>query len=182
MIRKTLLKLIDEAVVPSIFLVATKVVSTLMINRLLDLSWEFSQGRVVYFSKEDFLLANSYSSLATFLAIVLGLLWVMVKVNFFHEDHIHPRLSAKLHESNLTQIIQSTLTIYSQAAIWLIYAWLTTVILLVQAWFNLSYRWVGGVGLGVSLLATIILAIDVERDLVKEKTNERWVTRVLKLG
>jgi len=144
---KTLVRLIDEAILPAVLLVVAKIFGTVLVCRYFNLSWDFSSSGIVFFSSQDYLLANSYSSLIMFGFVVLGLVWVLIRSHVFVENHI-------------------PFVAYSKAFVWLSYAWLVTLILGLQALYGLSYWGVAGVAFLVSVIATGLLAVDIERDVV----------------
>lgn len=185
MVSKTLVKLIDEAVIPAVALVSAKVLGSILVAEYLNLNWEMSKTGLVFSSSEEFVAANSYSSLIMFGFVVLGLAWVVIRARSLHETHITPRLSARLASLRMLPLVQDTKTIYSSAFVWLSYTWLTTVILGVQAFTGTTYSWVAIVALIVSLKATWFIVSDVEKEVFPSPKREETVTvkeRVLKFA
>jgi len=171
MLSKTLIKLVDEAIVPAFTLVAAKILSTVIVNGALNLTWDVKGLGLVYYSMPEFLKANSYSSLVMFFVILLFTLWVAFKSHVLHDSHVHPHTSVRLVSLNLPYLIQSSFELYSQATVWLSYSWLTTIILGVMLFSGLIYGWVFYVALGLTLFTTLALILDIERDLVIKKED-----------
>jgi len=163
---KTLVRLIDEAILPAVLLVVAKIFGTVLVCRYFNLSWDFSSSGIVFFSSQDYLLANSYSSLIMFGFVVLGLVWVLIRSHVFVENHIPPTLAARLAKRGWSTLVKTSFVAYSKAFVWLSYAWLVTLILGLQALYGLSYWGVAGVAFLVSVVATGLLAVDIERDVV----------------
>lgn len=169
MYAKTLVKLIDYAIFPAALVALSKVGSAILFANYFGFSYKTDGARVVFESLEAFVAVNSYSSLVMFFSVLSGLGWVIVKAHVFHETHISPSFSTKLFSMNLQDLIHTTEIIYSQAFIWLSFAWLITIIFGVYSYFGLSYFWVFLLSLAFSVLATALLIIDIERELKSDK-------------
>ena len=182
MISKTLVKLIDEAIVPALILAGAKVLGVLFVNSLFNLNWSISSWQIIYSSRDDFIMANSYSSLIMYSVIVAGLIYVIIKAFYFHDSHVSPKVSAFLHLHRKDFIIQTTLGIYSKAIIWLSYTWLTTVILAIQFVFGLVFPWVLYLCAFVSIVATLLLLIDIEREFYIESSSNQEGIRLINIS
>ncbi len=170
MLSKTLIKLIDYAVFPAVIVVTSKVIGAVVLLGKFDVGYEANGLSLVFKNAESFIAVNSYSSLIMFLSILVGLGWVILKAHVFHDTHITPVLSARLVDLELEELINDTKTIFSQAFIWLTYAWLTTAIMGIQAYFGMTYTWLFYFSLAISILVTALLAYDVERELVVDES------------
>lgn len=175
MVSKTLVKLIDEAILPAVVLVAAKILSAVIVTESLGLKWNWQDFGMTYYSSADFLKANSYSSLLMFGVILLATVWVLFKSHILHSTHISPATSVKMVGFNLSRLIQSTFELYSQATVWLSYSWLTAILLGILAFSGLIYAWVFYVALGASLLTTVLMVVDVEREITIQ--NEDFVEK-----
>jgi len=164
MFSKTLTKLIDEAILPAVILIVAKIASLLVVNRALNLSWQFKGFGISYSSFADFVLANSYSSLFMFGAIFAFTLWVLFKSHFLHDSHISPASSARLVSGGLTFLIQNSFKLYSQAFIWLSYSWLCATILGLMAMSGLVLGFIFYTAAAFSLLATVLFILDIEKE------------------
>jgi len=171
MVSRILIKLIDYAIFPAVLIISVKILSIIFFAKYFSASYTVNNISLVFENAADFIAINSYSSLIMFAAVIAGLMWVTVKAHVFHETHITPSFSAKLFSMNLSDLIYTTETIYSQSFIWLSYAWLLTIIFGIHSYFSLSYWWVFYISLGASLIATALLAIDVERELYAAKSE-----------
>lgn len=172
MLSKTLTKLVDEAILPAVILVAAKVLGVILVNSVLNLRWSLKGLSLVYYSNADYLAASSYSTLIMFGAILLFTLWVLLKSHLWHDSHVSPSTSAKLVDHNLISLIQSSFELYTQATVWLSYSLLTTLILGVMAASGLIFAWVFYVALVTSVLTSVLLILDVEREVVIKKESE----------
>src|SRR3989344_6508056 len=132
MVSKSIIKLIDEAIIPVLILIVAKMVSLFAVSLAFNLPFEIkAQGFlnilpvVIFKNIADYTVAENYSNLAMLIVASLGTLFVLVRAHFFHASHIHPKLHARLVRLNLESLIAPSYHLYHQAAIWLIFLWLT---------------------------------------------------------
>lgn len=173
MVSKTLVKLIDEAIIPAVALVCAKILGTILVSLYFNLNATLTKTGITFSSPDDYIKANSYSSLIMFAVIMLGLLWVVVRARSLHETHVTPTLTAKLASLRLLPLVQDTITIYSSAIVWLSYAWLTAAILVLQSAFGLSYPWVTVLSFFVVFTSTWLLIADIEREVYRGENDHR---------
>ncbi|MBU0535172.1 MAG: hypothetical protein ABIJ82_02600 [Patescibacteria group bacterium] len=165
MLSKVLVKLIDRAIVPAILLLATRVVSIVLISRYLGLPVKISKSGFVFESYADFVKVNSYSTLAMIVILILGLIYILLKSLAFHDSHIKPSLSAKVFSLKIQHLIQGSFHLYSEAAIWLSYAYLLLLFSGIMLVSKLLYNWVFYMAAGVTLVSTILFILDVEEEI-----------------
>ena len=103
----TLLKLVDLAVFPAAVLIFVKIISIIILNGILGLSWDvkaFSDAffgvRLTYTTQDQLLEVVSYSNLFMHLAALSGTTVAIVKLFYFHPKHIKPSLVLKLAKSD----------------------------------------------------------------------------------
>ena len=165
MYSKTLIKLIDAAIFPAVVIVAAKILGIALLTKYFDASYQVEGLRLSFSNAEDFLSINSYSSLIMFGAVCSGLLWVVFKAHVLHDTHIKPALSARLLEMNMVHMIHKTDVIFSESFVWMSYAWLTTFIIGGYALYGLGFWSVFYIALGVTIFATGLLSVDIEREV-----------------
>jgi len=173
MFSKILIKLIDEAIVPALYLVTSRVVSLIFVAKYFDIPVRLGNKGFVYYSQADYLLVNSYSMLFMVFALCLGLLHVVVKSFMFHSTHIAPPLAAKLYSIKAQHLIQDSFHLYTQGLVWLAYLYLLTAGAGFMSFFGLMYSWVTYVSLGLAVLFTYIFIIDVEREMELSPERKR---------
>lgn len=180
MFSRILIKLVDEAIIPAVVLLAVKVLSIFFFSKKFSVPIQIDVTGFVYPSSQDFILINSYSTLAMICVITVGLLYVILKSNIFHETHIHPSLTAKLFSLKLSSFIQTSFDIYSQGTIWLSYSYLLLLSSGVMAFFDLIYSWIFYVACVLSLISTYVLVLDVEREFkIHKKTPHKEPAEVV---
>jgi hypothetical protein len=165
MLSKLLVKLIDRAIVPAVLLLATRVVSIVLISKYLGISVSISKSGFVFESFTDFVKVNSYSTLAMTAILILGLFYILLKSLAFHDSHIKPALSAKVFSLKVQHLIQGSFHLYAEAAIWLSYAYLLLLFSGIMFVSTLLYAWVFYIVAGITLVSTILFIFDLEEEM-----------------
>ncbi len=173
MFSKILVKLIDEAIVPALFLITVRIVSLVFVSRLFEISITFGPNGFMYDSQADYMLANSYSLLYMVLALCLGLLRVVVKSVVFHDTHISPPMAAKLYSLKAQHLIQDSFHLYTQGLVWLAYLYFLTIGAGLMSLFGLLAAWIAWVSLGLAVLFTYIFILDAEREILASMQKRR---------
>ncbi len=169
---KILTKLIDKAIVPAILLLASRIVSIVIVCKYLDINFKITKFGFIFESASDYTKVNSYSTLIMVGLLMIGISYVLIKSIFFHESHIKPSLTSKLFSLNAQSLIQGSINLYTQGAVWLSYAYLLLIVGGIMTLSNLMYRWVFYVILGVTILATILFISDIEDEIKIEKESK----------
>lgn len=184
MFSKILIKLIDQAVVPAILLLVTRVVSMLFFANLFNVSYRVDATGFVFENQSDYIMVNTYSLLTMLVVLAIGILYIIVKSYAFHDTHITPTLTAKLFSLRLSSFIQTSFDIYSQGAVWLSYVFLMFFIISLLSFFGLVYSWLFFVALIISLGSTVAFVFDVEQEMKNENQlvdeildNEEYVLK-----
>jgi len=172
MLSKTLIKLIDQAIIPAVSLVAGKILGALLFNKILNIPWEFTGFGATYPTVEAYVKSNSYSSLVMVIIVFGALLWALVRAHMFHNTHVSPKTHKKLIDLKLGFLIESTFEIYSKVAVWLSYSYLLTIILGIQAFFSLAYVWVAILSFLISINMTWFFVADAEKEMKREEPIE----------
>ena len=142
MFSRILIKLIDQAIVPAIFLLTVKIVATVGISRYLGIVFTVGPTGFVFDSTADYVRISSYSTFAMVAALAIGLFYILLKSMAFHETHISPKMTAKLFSLRLSTFIQGSFDLYSQGAIWMSYSYLLMFVTGIMSIFGMIYSWV----------------------------------------
>lgn len=174
-LSRSLLKLIDEAIVPALLVFTAKLVGMVAVNVWLNLSWDDGSGSWLplfsYRSPEAFLLANGWSNALVLAVILIGLLTVLIRAHVFHTSHISPRMAVSLVHRQLTSLAVNSWDVYHQAVVWLGYLWLALLLFSLQAAYGVSFWWLDISGGFVALVLSWLMIIDVERELEIERSR-----------
>lgn len=166
MFSRILVKLIDQAIVPAVLLVVTKIVSVALLSQHYGLDVRFSSPiGFVFGNAQDYLFINSYSTLAMICILAVGLIYILIKSLIFHNTHIHPGLTARLFSLRLSTFIQTSYDLYSQGVVWLSYLYLLVLVTGVMAYFGIVYVWVFWAALVLAIISTVLLVFDIEREM-----------------
>lgn len=176
-LSRSLLKLIDEAIIPALIVFGAKLIGLVAANYWYDLSWDMTSRQgffplLSYRSTEAFLLANTFSNGLVLVVILIGFLWVLVRAHTFHGSHISPRLSVALVQKQLTGLVVHSWELYHQAVIWLAYLWLSLILFTIQAIYGVSAWWLSIIGTLLALLFSWLLIMDVEKEISIRKEHE----------
>lgn len=172
MTLKSLIKLIDEAIVPAVILIAVKMLAVLITAYLHKFEFTVSSFQVFhilptvkFLNPGDYIKTEEYSNLAMFLAAAAGTLSVLIKAHFLHNTHIHPKFQAKLTWLNLESLVSNSYHIYHQAVIWLIFLWLTVALQIVASVLSGTNAQIAIISAVVAANFSWILVADVEREI-----------------
>jgi len=131
----------------------------------------------------EYVHVNSYSTLFVFVCVLLGLSFILFKAHVTHETHISPYVSARIASMRLNSMVQKSFDLFSEAGVWLMYSWLLTLVSIAQVALGDMYTWVAIITFSLSVLSSILVIVDVERefrdDNEKEDGNELLSTTYL---
>ena len=165
MVSKVLTKLIDKAIVPAVLLLATRIVSIVVVSKHLKLSFDISMSGFVFESSTDYIKVNSYSALIMVGVLILGLLYILLKSLAFHDSHIKPNVTSKLFSLNVHSLIQGSFDLYTQGAIWLSYSYLLLIVNGIMTLSKIMYPLLFFITLGSTVLTTVLFVFDVEEEI-----------------
>lgn len=172
LVPKTVVKLIDEAIIPAVLIVSAKVVGVLAVSLIFGEKIVVSQAAflkilpvISHSSYQGYYLVNSWSNAIMFVVTLVGSSIIIIKAHFFHQSHIKPSFHAKLARLKLSGLVASTFSLYHQAAIWLLYLWLIISFVVVEAYLKSSSIVLAVIAILVGINATWLLISDVEHEL-----------------
>ena len=172
MISKSLIKLIDEAILPALLLILAKGVglfaTIVFFNLPFTLEYRSIFGLLPSFrfaTLQGYITAENYSNLAMFAAVAAGAVIVVLKAHYLHESHIHPKLHARLIALKLERLAQSSYHLYHQAAIWLVFLWLTFGFLTLSSIAKITYPQITIVAFLISANLSWVFALDLEKEI-----------------
>src|SRR3990167_4762902 len=172
MVAKSLIKLIDEAILPALLLILAKGVglfaTIVFFNLPFTLEYRSIFGLLPSFrfaTLQGYITAENYSNLAMFAAVAAGAIIVILKAHFLHESHIHPKLHARLISLNMERLVQSSYHLYHQATIWLIFLWLTFGFLTLSSIAKITYPQITIASFLISANLSWVFALDIEKEI-----------------
>ena len=172
MVAKSLVKLIDEAIIPAIALIVGKMLGLFLTIYFLDLPFNLKSGQILkilpsvqFTNITDYILAENYSNLAMFAGVILGTIFVLVRAHYFHESHIHPALHAKLVSLNLDSLVAPSYHLYHQAAIWLTFLWLTVAFLVISTILKITYVQISAIAFIIAANFSWVFVLDIEKEV-----------------
>ncbi len=169
MFSRLLTKLIDQAIVPALLLVVSRITSVILISQNLGVQYSITSNGLVFTDNQSYELINTYSLLAMLLVLAGGFMYFLLKAYFLHDSHITPKATAKVFSFRIQSLIQNSFELYTQGAIWLSYIYLLTLTAGLMGYFQMIYMWVFYIGFVLSVFFTVVLVIDIEKELKVSK-------------
>jgi hypothetical protein len=139
--------------------------SVILVSYIIGANFIFSTNGFVFSDTSNYIIVNSYSTLAMVIVLTAGLTYILMKALLFHDTHISPKLTTKLFHHKMATLIQSSFELYSQGVIWLVYLYLISIVAIILGIFGVIYSWVAIVSLALCGFATLLLIIDIENEL-----------------
>lgn len=177
---KSLLKLLDTSLFPACVMILAKLFGVLAVLWFFNIPYTlrdyFSNVYSLRFiiSEENIQNVTAYSDLIMYLIIAMLFSINIVRAIFLHSTHISPSMMNRLANRNLLRLVQSSYEIYHSATIWLIFLWVSNILVLINVFSGVSLLWVGVVSFLLSIFLTAILLQDVYREIenIKNKPNK----------
>ncbi len=165
MFSRILIKLIDQAIVPAILLLVTRIVTMIVFSHFMNVTYQVTSSGFLFDNHAEYLRVNSYSVLSMIAILALGVFYILLKSIVFHETHITPRLTTKLFTLRLSSFIQTSFDLYSQGAVWLAYIYFLFVLTILMSFFGVVHTWVFFAALALTLGSTVAMVFDVEQEM-----------------
>lgn len=172
MFSKILLKLIDQAIIPALLLVVTRIISIILISNYFNISFIINYNGLIFSNSRNFVFINSYSLLAVMGIISLGMTWVIASSVLFHHEHIKPTTTVKLFSLKMSSLIKNSFEIYTKATIWITYLWLLSFATGLMTYFGSVYSFVFVISLILTLVFTVLLIMDIEKKVKVSKNMD----------
>ncbi len=175
---KSLIKLIDVALIPAAIMICGKVAGLCFANLVFNLNWgiltdpnNFFSVKIVYETLNQQIIATSYSNLMMYLFVLIGFTFILIRALYFHSSHISPKILAKLATNNLLNLIANSFEIYYQSSVWLIMLWLAFFALFINVLLGNSFVWTCITTFISNIVATTLLLRDVTKEIKISKKN-----------
>lgn len=174
---KSLVKLVDNSLLPAAIMIIGKFAGIILVIKLFNLPWSIKEytNNIFSFSTvinaEDVTTVTSYSDLVMYFLIALFFTITIIRAVYLHSSHIKPTLVTRLANKNLLNVIQNSYEIYHSAVIWLLFTWISNVLILVNVAAGKTFGWIGLAATLTSIMLTVILLQDVYREVENIKHN-----------
>ncbi len=168
---KSLIKVIDIALLPAALMVVSKFIGLFLTATLFKIEVDVSSAAENILSIRPVVASvgltvlSTYSDLIMYLLVASGFTFILVQATQFHDTHINPRLLVKLNKHNLTGLVQSSFRIYHSAAIWAVVLWITTCLIWINAISGASELWVAIASTVASIIFSTLMIQDVYREI-----------------
>lgn len=168
---KSLLKLLDNSIFPACIMVLGKLLGALLTIWIFNIPFTIRDYFNNFYSlrfvvnEENLTAVSSYSDLIMYIIVAIFFSFTIVRAVYLHSSHVKPTLITRLANSNLLKLIQSSYEIYHSATVWLIFMWLSNVLVLVNVFAGNTFLWIGIVITLTSIVLTAILLSDVYKEI-----------------
>ncbi|PIR43769.1 hypothetical protein COV24_00835 [candidate division WWE3 bacterium CG10_big_fil_rev_8_21_14_0_10_32_10] len=162
--NKMFFRFVEDAILPAFVILAVKSVTMIIYIVIYNLNFYIQDNSIQLTSFNDFLMANDYSNIITFLVVLSFSLWLLVKGFLFHNTHISPKLSSWLHNNELSFLIMGSYELYLKLIVWTIFLWFITLIISIHYFLGITSSWVFYSSVFFTILTTVLTMVDVERD------------------
>jgi hypothetical protein len=167
----SLIKLIELSLLPAAILILGKFVGIYLTASLFGLELGFRQTDSVFTSLQPVTSVSavatlsSYSDLFMFVFVSIGFLVTLVFALYFHDTHFDAGTFAKLVKVNLVSLLRSSYQIYHASVVWLIFTWLSNLVVLFNVVAGSTESWILAVTIVSSLVMTTMLYRDFEKEV-----------------
>lgn len=128
----SLLKLLDQAILPTVIVIGSKIGGIFLGSYFFNTTWEFSfQSHLpanLFFlnfsSLADLTKISNFSDMLVIVACGVGFTWVIFKTNFMNQDSVHPKFAARLHRGGKDFLLSSFRSLGHQLSVWYLLSWL----------------------------------------------------------
>jgi hypothetical protein len=174
---QSLIKLVDNALLPAALMVLGKFLGIVLAIQFFGISWSvkdyansiFEVGALV--RQEDIATVTSYSDLLMYALLAIFFSWNIFRAIYFHNTHVKPTLVVKLANHNLLSLVKDSYQIYHSAAVWLLFTWISNVLIIINAFMGKTYTWIAVAATLFSILLTALLLQDVQREIENIKQH-----------
>lgn len=168
---KSLVKLIDTALVPASLMVLTKLVSVYVISAIIGASWTIKDVGLTLLSARTAVPLDQLAPISTasdvilFLVMAIGFGWQLIQAVYLHDTHINPRLLAKLADKDLLDLVKGSFELFHGSSVWLIFTWITTLTIWINTATSKTHAIVSLLATAFSIGFTVLLLEDVYREI-----------------
>jgi hypothetical protein len=180
---KSLVKLIDAALIPAAIMICGKVIGLWFSNTVFNLDWriqtnpnDFFSVKIVYGTIGEQLTATTYSNVIMYLCVFIGFSIILARAVLFHSSHISPKILSRLASNNLLKLIADSFEIYHKASVWLVILWLAVLAVVVNVLLGKAHAWTALFTILCSVFSTVILLRDVANEITIAKSNPDTLT------
>lgn len=174
---KTLIKIVDESILPSLLLVITKIGGLALSIIIFDLSYEIEKmndGKIIPYlltfkTTSELMTANSFSNTLMMIVPIIGFLISIYKINHFQDKRLTPQKIIKIADKDLLKLIESSESVYAKAFVWIAFLWLSVILSTINVVNQEAHIWTAAVGISIGLFSTLYLVKNLEIDYTENK-------------
>jgi hypothetical protein len=155
-------RLVEAAILPSFFIIASKTLGLFVGSLLFSIPWSFNFSPAAnnflifqYPGPTELSTVINFSDIVTVLTTGIGFTWIVFQAHHLNVDKTHPTLISKIYRKGRDFWLTTTGQIHHAAAVWLGLSWLVLFLVLINVYHGLTSEFVLGVALALTLGLTI---------------------------
>lgn len=156
---------------PAAVIILAKLLGIFLVTQLFSISWAIRDYTGSIFAvttvlnSDDVITVTAYSDLFMYLVIAIFFSLAVFRSIFLHNNHASQQVILSLAKRNLLNLVKDSYTVYSQASAWWIFMLLSNVLIWTNYLMDKSYLWIGIASTVTTFLLTLILILDVFREI-----------------
>ncbi len=164
MFQVSALRLVDRAILPSVIIIATKILAIFVACFLFSINWQFNLSPVEnnflilqFDTISDLSTVVNFSDTIVTLVCGVGFIWALFQANHPNINKTHPTVISKIYNKGKEFWLTTTGQVYHQTIVWLGLSWLVLFMVLVNVYQGVTSQFVLGVSLVLTLGLTVAL-------------------------
>jgi len=130
---KSLIRLVDEAILPAFLIVGSKIIAIAAITDILSLRYYYQNLFTLYYTTPvDSMVVSTWSDIVIYAVMLFGVIVILVKLLYFTEGKTNPAVVLKLAKANKLGFIQASVDLYHSLFIWMLFLTGITIYLCVR--------------------------------------------------
>ncbi len=180
---KTLVNLLDYSLLPAAVLILSKFLGILITIRIFNIAWSLRDYSTSVFAvstvlrAEDVITVTAYSDLFMYIVVAFFFSIAVFRTIYLHNTHPSEMVILSLAKFNLLNLIKDSYTVYGMAGGWWIFMVLSNFLIWINIIAEKSYSWIGIVTTAATLFLSLVLFIDVYREISlvrKHPSKYQW--------
>lgn len=166
---KSLIRLVDEAILPAFLIVGSKILGLVFINNILSLRYYYYSIFNFYYSTNfDAITVNTYSDLIVYIVMSIVIIGLLVRLIYFSDNKTDPTVILKLTKINKLGFIKTSIDLYHIIFVWIVFFFGLNIYVILRSLTGIDYWQISIFALVMFLTFFWILAKEIENDIIKK--------------
>lgn len=166
---KSLIRLVDEAILPAFLIIGLKAIAIAFINSILSLSFYYQNFGKIYYTKTiNVIQVNTYSDLLVYFGILAAVIFILIKLLYFSDNKTSPSMLLRLAKANKVHFIQTSVELYHILFVWMVFLTGLTIYIIIRCLTFADYPVLMLPAVICYLVICWVIIKEIERDIVKK--------------